>query len=109
MTEQSERRFNEEDLIRESIGGDLPPDRQSASEWRSVFNITTLLGWGIFVVGGAAGLVVAFSSPHGMRWWGLLITLGAILWGASAVSVGRDGREVCQDAVDHSTEGAATV
>ena len=108
MTEQSERRFNEEDLIRESIAGDLPPDRQSATEWRSVFNVTALLGWGVLVLGGAAGLVVLFSPAHGIRWWGLLITLFAMLWGGSAVSVGQDGREVCQHAMDHSSEGAAT-
>lgn len=103
MAGTDEIRFNDEDQVREAIAADLPGDRQSVLEQRSVFHVTTLLGWMILAGGAAAGLWVTFYL--GYRALGILAALGAVLLGAAAISVGRDGSSVCEERLGQPREG----
>jgi hypothetical protein len=100
--------FNEEDLIGQAIADDLPEDQQGVREQHGLFGFSGLFGWIVLIIGGAWGLYVAFSGA-GFRWTGLWIALGAVLWGAAAISVGRDGRRACSDALQGPVEGEGPV
>ena len=83
---------NAEDQVRDAITADLPPDEATRRDWAGVFSLTWLLGWVTILAGLGYGFYRAFAK--GMPGWGIAAAVMVVLWGAAAVSVSREGREV---------------
>jgi len=83
---------NAQDEVREAIIEELPPDAQTRRDWAGVFSLTAVLGYLTILFGIVYGIYRGFV--RGMPWWGVAATVMIVLWGAAAVSVSREGREV---------------
>ena len=83
---------NAQDLVRSAIAADLPEDETTRRDWAGVFGLVSFMGLLTILGGMALGLWIGFGKGHpGVGMW---IVLASLVWGAAAVSVSRDGREV---------------
>lgn len=83
---------NAEDRVREAIAADLPEDEQTRLDWADVFTLTQGLGVVTLLAGLGLALWLVFGLDH--PWGGLWTAIAALVWGAAAVSVSREGHEV---------------
>lgn len=85
---------NAQDQVRTAIKADLPEDDRTRGDWATVFSLTSFLGIVTILAGMAFGLWIGFGA-HSKPGIGMWIVLACLVWGSAAVSVSRDGREVC--------------
>lgn len=83
---------NAEDQVRQAIADDLPEDEQTRRDWAGVFTLTRALGFLTLLA--CLGLALWMSIGFDRPWAGVWIALAGLVWGAAAVSVSREGREV---------------